>query len=167
MDQHRSEPNTSQFNQHAHVQIITTSTCDEITQKPTDESTLGNVSTLGLNVLDWRENKHPHVKPPKRQRSVRMTKKQPKWLQHLKLPKWWWLGDKCTKSDNVHASVDWLVGLTPVLGEVYSGHQPPMFSPSSIGVVLSDPPLCGSWWNACLPSNSKSSCVGVGWQYSF
>lgn len=57
--------------------------------------------------------------------------------------------------DRVHAGVNCLAGLTPVSGVLYSGHQPPMFSPS-IGVVLSEV-LRGSWKGAC-PSNSKSSC---------
>lgn len=53
--------------------------------------------------------------------------------------------------DRVHAGGNCLAGLTPVSGVLYSGHQPPMFSPS-IGVVLSEV-LRGS-----CPSNSKSSC---------
>lgn len=61
------------------------------------------------------------------------------------------LGDR----NDVHANINCLVGFTPVLEAVYSGHQPPMFSPS-IGVVLPEG-LLGSG-NDCCTSKSRSSC---------
>lgn len=42
---------------------------------------------------------------------------------------------KWDKTDTVHALINCLVVVTPALGEVYSGHQPPMFSPSAESVL--------------------------------
>lgn len=70
-----------------------------------------------------------------------------------------WLGENSDTTARVHASVNCLAGLTPVSGVLYSGHQPPMFSPSS-GAVLPET-LSGSW-NDGWPSNSKSSCTEGG-----
>ena len=57
-----------------------------------------------------------------------------------------------TKS--VHATINCLVGFTPASGALYSGHQPPMFSPS-VEEVLSNE--CWGSWYSRFPSNSKSS----------
>lgn len=54
----------------------------------------------------------------------------------------------------MHASINCLVAITPALGEGYSGHQPPMFSPSAESVLSK---VTFSSWKHCLPSKGNSS----------